>query len=200
MKAYKIKIVLINFVYLIIAFLTLSSCENDEDNTINKKNDNSDLIVLFQYEYMNWAWGYSHSGWFIDNHGNVKGYNLPDHWKWTDSLGYITYDSLIYNYNQSDTLYCQIDTTTLYEKSQLIDETINGNLSDLNCHGADIGGMALYCYSWDRIKYKYKRQLLAETGDCEQINTTPEAIQLTDYLIQVGKLNAQCFWFSCLKE
>ncbi|MCK9312049.1 MAG: hypothetical protein M0P26_07200, partial [Bacteroidales bacterium] len=62
-------------------------------------------------------------------------------------------------------------------------------------NGADIGEMALYCYYWDRKKNKYKRQLLAVTGDYGQINTTSNAIQLTNYLIQIGELNKLFFWF-----
>src|SRR4030042_6661602 len=162
MKAKELKIIQISLTYLILALITLSSCEK-EDN----KCDNSNLLVLFQYDYFNNAWGYVHIGWFVDKKGNVKGYHYPDDWKWTDSAGYIAYDSLIYNYNQTDTLYGQIDIVTLWKKSNLICGTLNGELSDLECPGRDMGQMILSCYYWDSEKNKYKRQFLATKGDCE---------------------------------
>lgn len=176
--------------------MIISSCEKSDIN-VDNQTQKLNLQILFQFEYINYAWGYSHSGWFIDNEGNVKGYNVPNDWRIVDSLSYISKDDLIYNYNQTDTLYSQIDSIILNEKTRLIQNTLNGELSEINCHGADIGGFSLYCYFWDNMNSKHKRVLLARTGDCEQINTSTEAKELTEYLIQVGKLHASCFWFSC---
>ena len=158
------------------------SCEKDEI-----KIKNSDLIVLFQYEYMNWAWGFSHAGWFIDNKGNVQKYVKPENWI-SDSSGYYDYAGLISNYNQTIALIGQVDLEELNEKSALIVGTLNGQLSEIECHGADMGSLNYYCYSWDPEKKKFKRQLLSSGGDCEQINTTPEAIELTEYLKGINHL------------
>ena len=185
-----IKIVLLSLTCFIFVVFALFACDD-----YFKNGDNPKSLILFQYEYTNWAWGYSHSGWFIDNQGNVKGYNMPDDWKWPDKSGYIAFDSLIFNYHQTDTLYFQIDILSLAEKTNLIKGAINGELSDKVYNGADIGKMALYCYYWDRKKNKYKKQLLAVTGDYGQINTTSNAIQLTNYLIQIGELNKLFLWF-----
>ena len=165
----------ITFSSLFVAIFLLSTCEKDEL-------DQPDLYVLFQYEYVNYAWGFSHNGWFIDNKGNIKGYKLPEIWKGCDSLDYIAYDSLICNYNQTDTVLGQVDLETLFEKSAMIEKTLNGDLSEMDCHGADMGRLSFYCYYWDSVKKKYKRQFLSEEGDCEQYNTTSEAIDLTYYL------------------
>lgn len=169
--------------HILIVFALISGCFSCEFNEVMRENER--MSVLFQYEYVNYAWGYQHHGWFVDNEGNIKGYDMPTDWRRVDDSGYIAYDSLIYNYQQADALLGKIDLGTLHEKSALIDATLNGYLSELDCQGADMGSKALYCYYWDVYQRKYKRQLLELTGDCEQVNTTEAALQLALFLNQI---------------
>jgi len=54
---------------------SLTNCEKDNDGTdISMTNQR----IYFQYDYINFAWGYQHSGWLIDSSGNVHCYNKPD--------------------------------------------------------------------------------------------------------------------------
>jgi len=158
--------------------------DHDDTSTSDYDTSNTEATVLFQFEYLNFAWGFAHSGWFIDNKGEIRGYNSPNDWKFVDSLGYITQDKLLLNYNQASTSLGQIDLDELLEKSQLIESTLNGELSERDCPGADIGSFSLHCYYWDSDKNKYKRQFLSMTGDCERINTADEAKELTNFLKQ----------------
>ena len=39
---------------------------------------------MFQLEYVNYAWGYQHNGFIIDNEGNVLTYSNPENWNFPD--------------------------------------------------------------------------------------------------------------------
>ena len=42
-----------------------------------------DQNILFESEYVNWAWGYQHSGGYIDKNGDVFSYNYaPSDGQW----------------------------------------------------------------------------------------------------------------------
>ena len=41
--------------------------------------------ILFEFEYINYAWSYQHNGFIIDNEGNVLTYNNPENWNFPDS-------------------------------------------------------------------------------------------------------------------
>ena len=40
--------------------------------------------ILFEFEYVNYAWNYQHYGFIIDNEGNVLTYNNPENWNFPD--------------------------------------------------------------------------------------------------------------------
>ncbi len=168
-----------NLFLSLLLIVILCSCNNNDDALIPV---NEDQLILFQFEYRNSAWGYQHSGWFIDNKGNVKEYNLPTEWRWNNDSNFISKDSLAFNYAQANTLIGNINLQELEDKKLLITATINGILSSKMCPGADMGSFSFYSYYWDASKKMYQKQLLNLTGDCEQYNTTIEAIELTAWL------------------
>ena len=45
---------------------------------------NENQAVLFQVEYVNYALGYQHNGFIIDNKGNVLTYSNPENWNFPD--------------------------------------------------------------------------------------------------------------------
>jgi hypothetical protein len=182
-------------------FFILSSCskiEIDENSKLDERYEMvEDVAVLFQYEYSNAAWGYQHNGWFMDSLGVIRGYSQPDTWNWPDSLGYISYDELLQNINQYDTVYTDISISDINEKKELILATIDGEISDLVHRMADAGQSSIYCFCWDKDKEMYKRQLLETKGDFERYNKESEAVQLSDWLIDIGKNIQDCFMWSC---
>ena len=68
--------------------------------------------IFFQYEYRNYAWGHQHSGYFIDNKGNVLTYDNPEGWNFPDS------DMMIYG----NKLLENLDKCTISEKTIPRDE------------------------------------------------------------------------------
>ncbi len=164
-----------------IVFVFGCSKENEADCC------SSGFKVLFQYEYVNYAWGFTHQGWFLDSEGNVKNYSLPENWKNGDDDGYISEDVLLWNYNQCDTVLLKVDLNVLAQKQSMIVETLEGALSEIDCMGADMGSYSYYAFYWDQHKDKYKRQLLSTSGDCSQSNISTAAKTLTTYLKSISE-------------
>lgn len=174
---------------VLVLLCLFTNCQKEAESLNKFENE----TVLFQYEYTNQAWIDTHSGWFVDASGNIKGYDKSDefesgltsNWKYTDSQGFISRQDLFYNYEQADSLIGNIDTTILSEKAKLIPHTIDGEITSYDIYIEDIGLMCLYCYQWDETKQKYKRQVLQVSGGYIQTNTAAAAIELTTYLNQL---------------
>ena len=63
-----------------LSFLILFMTGCKKNYVINEKQK-----ILFQFEYVNYAWGYQHSGFIIDNEGNVLTYENPENWNFQDN-------------------------------------------------------------------------------------------------------------------
>ena len=169
--------------YLIpVSLFLLGSCEKSDLQI--KPNQ----VAYFEYEYINYAWGYQHAGWIIDNSGKVLGYNLPDAWTFPDSAGFISETDLEMNLSQTDTVYNhQISTLELDQQINLIPGAAKGKLSEKKSIMADAGGWGYWCYIWDNERDKYKKVLLDQKGDLEQTNLSAEAHILVSWLKQVSE-------------
>lgn len=170
---------------LLMALVVLISCESNQDEIPTGEPElPTELAVLFQYEYINWAWGYQQHGWFIDNHGNRKKYDISQggEWKNTDSEGYISKEDLAFNYAKATEILQQIPRSVIVQNEQLISGAIDGSLSERESNGADMGAYVYFCYAWNDELQMYKKQLLALEGDWNQYNTNSQAKDLTHWL------------------
>lgn len=170
---------------VLVALVMLFSCQSSQDETPTEQPElPAELEVLFQYEYINWAWGYQHSGWFIDNHGKRRKFDISEsgNWKNTDSDGYISKDDLAFNFAKATEITQQISLSVVVQNEQLISGTVDGDLSEPESGGADMGAFAYFCYAWNEELQMYKKQLLSVEGDWTQHNISQEAIALTHWL------------------
>ena len=55
---------------ILLAGIFLSGCEKEECGCENIP------PVLFEYHYINYAWGFQENGWLIDGDGNVQRYSM----------------------------------------------------------------------------------------------------------------------------
>ncbi len=171
----------IQFPVLLFLFFcyTLYACEKDEIS------DPPGQIVYFAYEYINYAWGYQHTGWLIDSAGNISAYNLPDEWQPGNKEG-ISYEDLKFNLSQTDSIVATIDPLVLHQKVQLIGEAKDGQITPLVHRASDAGTSVLYAYYYDVEKQLYQIVFLAQSGNFESHNTSPAAVELTEWLKQYG--------------
>lgn len=163
----------------------------------NKENLPEDLTqpVLFQYEYVNHAWGYNHFGWMIDNEGKVRGFNLPKTWNRTDDMNYISKEDLIENLNQTDTLYSSVENSKLLNHFENRFDMMGAKMDTSDVFMADAGVGGLYAYVWDTSVEKYKMILLATRGDISVTNTNSKAKSAVKWLKSVGEETDRFSWF-----
>jgi len=90
----------------VICVVLLMSCEKQE---VNDTFPNARQLVLFQVEYINYAWGFSHSGFLIDSSGVVSLFKYPGDWHHPDSAGYISISDMEDNIRQLDTITFRIN-------------------------------------------------------------------------------------------
>ncbi len=169
----------------------LFSCEPSTD-VIPEEEEGQlpELAILFESDYVNHAWGYQHSGWFLDNHGKIRKYEMPDQEKWNkpDNDGFISKEDLAENFELANTLVRELARSTVKEKEGLIAGSLDGEMSDPVNRAADMGSFGWYTYLWDADKEMYKRQVLGIAGDWEQFNLATDAQALLQWLktIQVN--------------
>jgi hypothetical protein len=147
--------------------------------------------VYFEYHYMNHAWGFQENGWLIDGAGIVKGFEYPEDFRRPDSTGLINYQDLVLNLRQTDTVLHHIDREELEAMVALIPAAAAGPVGEARSIAADAGGAALYAYLYIEEEDTYQQVFLGQSGDWEQTNQSPEAMELVAWLRQFG-----VFWLS----
>jgi len=142
--------------------------------------------ILFEYYYVNYAWGYSHYGFFIDNEGRILdysqqgGYNDND-WNFPDDQGSISEQALMENLQKTTIRDTSIDKETLKKYSDRIYLVKDDDYTEYQ-NMYDYGSLACVCYQYDENTKIYKRILLSEDGDWVRINKNKYAAQISDWL------------------
>jgi hypothetical protein len=174
----------LNYYWIILSSIFLvSSCDFSESVTLDELER---YPVYFQYEYINYAWGKQQFGWFIDNQGNVMGYNQPEQWNNGDTLGLYVENDLLANLALVDTLLYTVPISELQQQAANIPAAREGTLSDAENNGADMGAKTLYAFYWNEDEQGYERFLIKTIGDWSQKNTNSEAIKIFDWLDDIG--------------
>jgi len=143
--------------------------------------------VLFQFEQSNYAWSSFQRGWFIDHEGNVRKYDQPQHWLFPDQYNIISKSDMDANLLYADSVCFKIDALVLSKKVELIQKASEGKLSKPAYVMADFGGISYYCFKYDTTTQKYQSFLLSQTGDVEIKNTSEEAKELFDWLLEINQ-------------
>lgn len=176
-----------NFVKQLLALLSVAaifiSCDKDCEGQPGELNS----FALFQYEFRNEAWGHQHEGWFVDIDGNIGKYELPSEWNEPDSLGFLTEEELAFNIEFADDIIGDIRNSELNTYTTLMNEVNPFELSNLAVVGADGGNSYLYGYQWKPSSGRFHRVLLARGTDYSQRNLDPDAVEITEWLIDLGK-------------
>jgi hypothetical protein len=167
---------------LVIFFLL--SCEKKVDDL---KPDFSNQKVLFQVDYINFAWGYQHSGFLIDSSGHVYCYQLPKDWNNCDSNRFLTVSEMDSNLNWTDSICYTINKHELDLKKQLIIEASKGTISEPIHEMYDFGGIEYSGYLLNKKTQKYESILLKQTGDFQIDNSSHAAIDLYNWLLTINK-------------
>jgi hypothetical protein len=174
---------------IIVLALVIVSCEKDH------LNPDITQPVVFEYEYINHAWIYTHIGWMIDEEGKIHGFNLPDKWNIPDETNHLTKADLIENLSQSDTLFGNVNNTVMLHHFKNRFDFPGNRMDTSDIFMADAGIGTIYAYVWDQSADAYERILLASNGDISVTNTGSEAKSAARWLKDVGKKTDRFYWF-----
>ncbi len=172
---------------LIIIPLLIFSC-SDKVTRISETIPPTHQKVLFGFSYVNFAWGYQNRGWFIDNHGLAKAYQVRDPKIWHEAAqngpdsGYISEGDLLADYVLANKTVFEFSHFIINGKIKLIPKAAGGEYTP-RAHSAFDAGLRKYCaYQWDEAKGKYREIVLSISGDWTQTNLSPAADTLNTWL------------------
>lgn len=160
---------------LIMFFFALLMAGCKKNHVLNEKQH-----ILFQYEYINHAWGYNHEGFFIDDEGNIMTYKNPEGWNFRDQNYNLTVAQLDENISRCTKSNIKISKEDLARFSSYIDNIALSKVTKMKNVAADAGISVFICYDFDENSGVYKGSLIRMEGDfsCENLNFYSKKISL----------------------
>ena len=150
---------------ILIVAISISGCEK---NYVLSKGQE----ILFQQEYINYAWGFQHSGFMIDIDGNVLTFDKPDKWNFPDKDGKLSEQQVKENIASCTLTGKKISKADLYKYINYIDNISSSKVTAPKNAGADMGSLIYYCYQFSDNSGIYKATKIKMEGDyqCENLN------------------------------
>jgi hypothetical protein len=176
---------------LLVAILAFNGCMKENCGYDPEANQ----PVLFQYEYINYAWGYRHHGFLIDSDGNIKGFLQPEKWIFPDSTGMLKKVDLEYNLAQCDTSFGKVDRDVLHENFNKLGDIREGKIMDNGIVMADAGTGVLSGWYWNAKAGKYESVFLISNGDYSRVNTHSSVKDMVEWLKSVGEKTDRFYWY-----
>jgi hypothetical protein len=128
--------------------------------------------ILFQQEYINYAWSLQHYGYIIDRNGNVLTFNKPVKWNFPDKDNKLTERQVKENISSCTLTGKKISKEELQKYVNYIDNISASKISSPRNVGADMGSLVYYCYQFSASSMTYKSTRIKMEGDyqCENLN------------------------------
>lgn len=128
--------------------------------------------ILFEFEYVNYAWNYQHYGFIIDNEGKVLTYNNPEHWNFPDRELRISENQVAENLAMCSHSDIRIPKSELEKYSSHIKNISSSKVSALKNEADDAGSAEYICYQYSESSGMYKGTIIKMEGDftCENLN------------------------------
>ena len=155
----------INICFILLSAFSISGCKKNV--VINEKQ-----AILFQVDYVNYAWGYQHNGFIIDNQGNVLTYKNPQNWNFPDK-----------DFNLSES---QVRDEELKKYAGYIKNISSSKVTALKNVAADAGSMQYICYQFSEKPEGYKAFLIKMEGDFTRENLNFFSKKVTTWLKNIN--------------
>jgi len=128
--------------------------------------------ILFQLDYVNYAWGYQHHGFIIDNKGNILTYNNPEEWNFPDNNLVLNEIQVAENISKCIQTGKKISKEELQKYTNYIENIASSKVTALKNVAADAGSLEYVCYQFSESIGTYKGYLIKMEGDftCENLN------------------------------
>lgn len=152
---------------LVFIFILFSSAGCKKNSVISHEQE-----ILFQFEYVNYAWGYQHNGFIINSKGEILVYNNPDHWNFPDNNFNLTADQVTENLSACTATGKKISPEELQKYTGYIKNIASSRVTAPKNEGADAGSLEFICYQFSENTLSYKGYIIKMEGDytCENLN------------------------------
>jgi len=159
------KIFLVKIFIIPLTVLFITECK--KNNVICEKQ-----AILFQVEYVNYAWGYQHNGFIIDGEGNVLTYKNPQNWNFSDKGFDLSQNQIKENISNCMHSGKKIPKEELQKYTNYIKNISSSKVTALKNVAADAGSLEYICYQFSENSETYKSCLIKMEGDftCENLN------------------------------
>jgi hypothetical protein len=150
---------------LISTVLLIQGCK--KNNVINEKQ-----AILFQVDYINYAWGYQHTGFIIDNAGNILTYKNPQNWNFPDKDLNLSDSQVHSNLESCIKTGKKISPAELQKNAGYIKNISSSKITAMKNIAADAGSIEYLCFQFFEKSGTYKGTLIKKEGDftCENLN------------------------------
>jgi hypothetical protein len=163
----------ISFIVIISLILITSGCKKSYN--LNEKQH-----ILFQYDYINYAWGYTHEGFYVDDEGKILHYKNPENWNFHAQDYNLNEKQLSENLSKCTLSEVKIDKEDLGKFSSYIDNIASSKVTAKKSAGADAGTTVYVCYNYNEQSGIYAGTLIKMEGDytCENLNFYSKKVSL----------------------
>jgi hypothetical protein len=141
--------------------------------------------VLFEVEYVNFAWGRSWNGFVVDAEGRVSSYDLGDTNLWPPEGDVFTATELEAKYAHQRQLVTTVAASEAASRYARVADALAGSITPPKGACFDAGTVRYSALLFDASTGTYRRLLLHQRGDVGQTNTSPAARELYHWLEQV---------------
>ncbi len=142
--------------------------------------------IIFQFEYINYAWSFQHRGFLIDKEGKILSFEKPAGWIFPENNSITTKD-LINNLNKALKISGQVELKKLEEMTEIALGISNESLTKPENRMADAGTEGYYFFRLNSETRKYERTTLLQRGDWSQENKGKDADTVIKWLLEINK-------------
>lgn len=157
------KISLLKILLPVLLMLSVTGCK--KNSFISEKQ-----TIIFQYDYINYAWGYQHNGYIIDNGGNILTYNNPEDWNFMDKDMILTEKQVTANIAKCKVSGKKISPEELQKFTAYIKNIASSAVTAPKNVAADAGTAEYVCYQYSGNTDTYKGYLIKMEGDFTKEN------------------------------
>jgi hypothetical protein len=145
--------------------ITLESCRKGNGLSDDQK-------ILFQYSYVNYAWGLNNQGFLIDNEGNLLVYNQPEKWNFPDKNSTLSQAQVAENLTYCTATGRKVTDAELQKFASYITNLAASKVTNKKAVAADMGTFNYYCFSYSPGSSSYRQITIKTQGDfeCENLN------------------------------
>lgn len=169
----------LRLLFVFTLFFSAFSCQKTDDVFFAATDE-----IVFQFEYINYAWGKQHYGFFITSDGTKYSYNNPENWIFQED-SQIKADDFLINL-ASCTNEGKIDLTELNRMKTLVLKVDETQLSKSRNTMYDAGNENYSFYVKDSAKGTFRQITLLNRGDFFQKNSDEDAVEIADWLLQLN--------------